>query len=250
MGECQCVLRAQWQKKYSIGYVPAEIRGGGLSKWRKGADNYYSSESSTLVSRGQRLVLQYTDGSPCSPHDNKRALHHDDASLEPIEPRKDEGIRRKSTTISFHCETDPVMSRPQISYVGTDPDECAYFFEIRSHAACPGAEPAQQGLGPGGVFGVIVVIAILVYFIGGIMYQRSVAHARGWRQLPNYSMWASIGSFFQVSLRDLITGIKRLRGTRVASVRDGILPTMEHRPLPGANNRLHGSRSSSGYYPP
>jgi len=117
--------------------------------------------------------------------------------LEPIEPRKDEGIRRKSTTISFHCETDPVMSKPQISYVGTDPDECAYFFEIRSHAACPGAEPAQQGLGPGGVFGVIVLIAILVYFIGGIMYQRSVAHARGWRQLPNYSMWASIGSFFQ-----------------------------------------------------
>jgi cation-dependent mannose-6-phosphate receptor len=137
-----------------------------------------------------------------------------------------------------------------MTFVGTDPDECAYFFEVRSQSACRGVEPVSQGLGPGGVFGVIVLIAVLVYFIGGIMYQRSVAHARGWRQLPNYSMWAGIGSFFQVSLRDLIAGVKRLRGTRVTSVREGILPTMEHRPLSGANHRSYGSRSSLGYYPP
>lgn len=84
------------------------------------------------------------------------------------------------------------------SFIGTDPDECAYFFEVRSEAACAGSEPVEVGLGPGGVFGVIVGIAVLVYFVGGVMFNRSVAHARGWRQLPNYTMWASIGSFFLV----------------------------------------------------
>jgi hypothetical protein len=43
------------------------------------------------------------------------------------------------------------------------------------------------------------LIACLVYLIGGCVYQRTVMHARGWRQLPNYSMWAGIGSFISVS---------------------------------------------------
>jgi cation-dependent mannose-6-phosphate receptor len=136
-----------------------------------------------------------------------------------------------------------------ISFAGTDPDECAYFFEVRSAAACGGVEPVQQTLGPGGVFGVIALIAVVVYFIGGIMYQRSVAHARGWRQLPNYSLWAGIGSFFQVSLKDLLSGVRRVKGPRVASVRDGVLPTMEHRPTT-RGHRSFGSRSTTAYYPP
>lgn len=152
--------------------------------------------------------------------------------------------------ISFHCEKEPLAAPAAISFVGTDPDECAYFFEVRSEAACGGAAPVQAGVGPAGVFGIIVMIAVVVYFIGGIMYQRSVAHARGWRQLPNYSLWAGIGSFFQVSLRDLIAGVRGAKRPRVASVRDGILPTMEHRPIARAIHRPYGSRSSVSYYPP
>jgi hypothetical protein len=48
------------------------------------------------------------------------------------------------------------------------------------------------------VFGVIMLIAVLVYFVGGCVYQRTVMHQRGWRQLPNYSMWASIARFLAV----------------------------------------------------
>jgi cation-dependent mannose-6-phosphate receptor len=81
------------------------------------------------------------------------------------------------------------------------------------------------------------------------MYQRSVAHARGWRQLPNYSLWAGIASFIQVSLKDLISGVRHVKGPRVASVRDGILPTMEHRPTPRATHRSYGSRSMIAYPP-
>jgi cation-dependent mannose-6-phosphate receptor len=81
------------------------------------------------------------------------------------------------------------------------------------------------------------------------MYQRSVAHARGWRQLPNYSLWAGIGDFIQVSLKDLIAGAKYVREPRVASVRDGILPTMEYRPTSRAMHRSYGSRSMAAYPP-
>lgn len=76
------------------------------------------------------------------------------------------------------------------------------------------------------------------------MYQRSVAHARGWRQLPNYSLWAGIGSFFQVSLK-YIPFFKRPRVVRMSDVRNGMLPTAQY-----AKHKPRGSRSSSGYYPP
>jgi cation-dependent mannose-6-phosphate receptor len=44
-----------------------------------------------------------------------------------------------------------------------------------------------------------VLIAVAVYLIGGCAYQRTVMHQRGWRQCPNYSMWAGLVSFISVS---------------------------------------------------
>lgn len=115
----------------------------------------------------------------------------------------DEAVRRKSTTISFLCERDPLAAQAAASFVAASPDECSYFFEVRSSAACGAPEPAEQGVGPGGVFGVILLIAVVVYFIGGVIYQRNVRNARGWRQLPNYSLWAGIGGFIQVRIRKI-----------------------------------------------
>ena len=43
------------------------------------------------------------------------------------------------------------------------------------------------------------MIAAAVYLLGGIAYQRTVMHQRGWKQLPNYSTWAGIGNFLYVS---------------------------------------------------
>lgn len=103
---------------------------------------------------------------------------------------------RKSATISFHCERDPLKSLAAVSFIGTDPYQCAYFFEVRSPYACAGSEPVELGgVGPGGVFGIIGLIAVVVYFAGGVVYNRNVAHQRGWRQLPNYGMWAGLGGF-------------------------------------------------------
>jgi cation-dependent mannose-6-phosphate receptor len=50
------------------------------------------------------------------------------------------------------------------------------------------------------IFVFSAIIAILVYVIGGVVYQRVVMHQRGWRQLPNYVLWASIATF----LKDIV----------------------------------------------
>lgn len=67
-----------------------------------------------------------------------------------------DGVRRKTSIFSLMCEKDPLGPKAAVSFVGTM-DECTYFFEVRTLAACAGAEPADQSLGPGGVFGVMWV---------------------------------------------------------------------------------------------
>lgn len=64
--------------------------------------------------------------------------------------------RTKSTIMSFLCDRDAAPNVATLSFVGSM-DECSYFFEVRSSAACGGiaVDPNAGGLGPGGVFGVM-----------------------------------------------------------------------------------------------
>ena len=204
-------------------------------------------QSSNLTLRGRRLVLQYTGGSPCG-KGKKRSTREAKPSWadedDDDEEEDDKTTRRKSTIISFHCDKDPLAKEATTTFVGTDPEECSYHFEVLSQAACGGSEPAKQGVGPGAVFAIIGVIAILVYFLGGVFYQRNVAHARGWRQLPNYSFWSGIGGFIKVSGQSCLQRSKQMVFPRVASVRDGILPTMEVRPQGRRSLKSYASSSS------
>ena len=153
--------------------------------------------------------MNYTDGSPCDEATNSlrtRKLKDNDDDDENDSDRDDKkkdhkytAGRRKSTLISFICDHDSLAPKAHISFLGASPDECTYFFEARSMAACGGVIDPQQTLGPGGVFGVIFLIAAVVYLLGGIAYQRTVMHQRGWRQLPNYNLWAGIFGFVHVS---------------------------------------------------
>ncbi|KAL2753050.1 hypothetical protein ACRALDRAFT_2044715 [Sodiomyces alcalophilus JCM 7366] len=198
----------------------------------KGEIYSIGQQSLNLTSHGRMVVLQYTDGSPCGESKSKnrkrmiRALpseaslpdtdddndgtKHDDTYITNdqddtkakgrAEGKKDDKAdhrpRRKSATLSFRCEPEHIGGQAGISFVAADPDDCAYFFEVRSQHACARAEPHQPGsVGPGTIFAIIVAITVLVYFGGGIFYQRTVAHARGWRQLPNYTLWFGIWSF-------------------------------------------------------
>jgi len=156
-------------------------------------------------------VLEYSGGSPCPDLDDldKRDLpdgepklfaHHvyEDPARALAARREKEPKRRKTATFEFRCDRDGPEAA--VTFVHT-PDECAYFFRVRSMHACAGVEPHKPGsVGPGGVFAIIFFVALLVYFLGGVFYQRTVAHARGWRQLPNYSLWASIWTFLKVRM--------------------------------------------------
>ncbi|KAI1781382.1 mannose 6-phosphate receptor domain-containing protein [Hypoxylon cercidicola] len=204
------------------------------SKWQN-ISAYYTSkgdiyslglQSGMLVSRGKELVLQYTGGSPCgkskkrdeSDVEKRSSIHSGAAYRDPDYGRDedkdkdapaasatrtakatketDEPKRRKSAIVFFSCDRDPGAGAAQVSFIATDPDECSYVFKAKSQHACAGVEPHKPGsVGPGSVFLIIFAIAILVYLLGGIFYQRTVAHARGWKQLPNYTLWASVWSF-------------------------------------------------------
>ncbi|KAG5927083.1 hypothetical protein E4U53_002930 [Claviceps sorghi] len=181
--------------------------------------NIYSigSESKNLVSRGRKLVLQYTGGSPCGGKTKSSKSRQSSPSRSRDSGNDKETItKRKSTTISFLCDRDPSTAQAAFSFVGVSPDECSYFFEARSIHACAGAEPHKPGsVGPGSVFGIILGIAILVYVLGGVFYNRTVKNARGWRQLPNYSLWAGIWNFFRDMLIILFSScIRCLPGRR------------------------------------
>ncbi|KAK7749275.1 Cation-independent mannose-6-phosphate receptor CI-MPR [Diatrype stigma] len=102
--------------------------------------------------------------------------------------------RRKSATIFFSC--DSAAESATASFIAADPEECHYIFKVKSQHACAGAEPHKNGsVGPGPVFLIIFGITVLVYLLGGIFYNRAVSNARGWKQLPNYTLWASVWSF-------------------------------------------------------
>jgi cation-dependent mannose-6-phosphate receptor len=190
--------------------------------YRTANDEVYSigQQSAEPIFRGKKLVLNYTSGSLCPElnedgrpeFEARKILDGDDEDETPPSKKPSKGktpsckpstsARRKSTLLSFQCDRDPLLTEhPQISFVGS-PDHCTYFFEVRSRYACGGAISSGESgsLGPGGVFGVILAITVLVYLIGGCVYQRSVMHQRGWRQCPNYGVWAGLFGFIGVSL--------------------------------------------------
>ena len=201
----------------------ADVDGIPESRW-KNISAFYKTDkhktysigqsNSELVFRGRKLVLNYTSGSPCPDLDsdgNPKPLdlqtrkiigdgddddHRDDSKKQP-KPSK----RHKFTLLSLLCDRDPTLStHPSLSFLGT-PDHCVYVFEARSRYFCGGAVSSSEpgSMGPGGVFGVIIVIALLAYLVGGCAYQRIVMRQRGWKQCPNYAVWMGLVGFVRVS---------------------------------------------------
>ncbi|MBE7181261.1 MAG: hypothetical protein INR71_08645 [Terriglobus roseus] len=195
-----------------------DVKGIRESRWAN-VSAYYKDDHDTIISigqqndellfRGKKLLLNYTMGSPCPDLDEDgqpipdrrlgaREIVDDDGDDD--RHKSKQATRRKSTIMTFTCDTSPLLSnRPAISFLGTT-DHCTYVFEVRGRHACGGTTQSHESgtLGPGGVFLVISGIALLVYVIGGVVYQRNVMHQRGWRQLPHYAMWASIFGFISV----------------------------------------------------
>ena len=169
MAECQCLLREGWKDLFnrviSSSQYPHQPAAPLTSSFAP------SQTSMKPVVRGRKLVLQYTNGSPCDSSNKKRKIigdddkedddDDDDDKKHSDKKKKSSSKRRKSTIISLLCEREPLDSkapRVAVSFIGVSPDECAYSFEVRSPISCASRNKDQQGaVGPGGVFGIMFV---------------------------------------------------------------------------------------------
>uniref|UniRef100_A0A1A8BRR6 Cation-dependent mannose-6-phosphate receptor n=1 Tax=Nothobranchius kadleci TaxID=1051664 RepID=A0A1A8BRR6_NOTKA len=70
-------------------------------------------------------------------------------------------------------------------------NNCYYFFELDSSAACP-VESSQ--LSAGSILLIIAFCLVAVYLIGGFLYQRLIVGAKGMEQFPNYAFWVEVGN--------------------------------------------------------
>lgn len=95
---------------------------------------------------GRKLTLTYTNGLYCP-------------NL--IDAATGEKMRR-STIITFTCARD-MMARASIHFVASAHD-CTYFFEVRSHHACPMA-PRSNDMAAVWIFALILTSAVFVIYV-------------------------------------------------------------------------------------
>ncbi|EIW66804.1 hypothetical protein M231_01432 [Tremella mesenterica] len=109
------------------------------------------------------LLLQ--DGSPC-PHNPSELA---------------------STAIRFICSPSDFNAGTPSLIASLPPNAeegCHFFFEWRSHVACPTNPRAQMNRGQYIVFGSILLIAIMTWFLGHTLYNRLYLKRRGLDQFP------------------------------------------------------------------
>ncbi|KAJ1975761.1 Cation-independent mannose-6-phosphate receptor CI-MPR [Dimargaris verticillata] len=126
--------------------------------------------NSNLVVRGDQLILKYTDGETCSANQYTR-----------------------TSVMSFICDTQMKgLGTPR--YIG-DGNQCTYFFEWRTPAACSTSEPSG-----GSTFATLLVAGFIltsIYLFCGVLYNRVVNKSRGLKQIPHYNLWRSIFDFIK-----------------------------------------------------
>ncbi|KAF3232867.1 Cation-independent mannose-6-phosphate receptor CI-MPR [Orbilia oligospora] len=168
--------------------------------YQKGGITYsLGRASSTPKFRGRKLILEYTGGSLCPKLDSNGG---------PVDGKDNEDGYRKGALLSFTCDRE-LIGPARVSFVGQQ-NECSYWFDVRTSSAC--ATVKQQPLGPVAIFGIIFLVALLVYFIGGCFYQRTVLHARGWRQVPHWQTWLGALNFIWDAIRICMFSVTTLCG--------------------------------------
>lgn len=106
--------------------------------------------SGAPVFQGRKLTLTYANGLYCS-------------------TRYANGERvRRTTILTLACDRE-MLTKAHVSYVAAV-DDCTYFFEVRSHYACPTAAKADN-LAAIWIFLLILLAALMVYFSGGFLYR-------------------------------------------------------------------------------
>ncbi|GJJ13125.1 hypothetical protein Clacol_007375 [Clathrus columnatus] len=95
---------------------------------------------------------------------------------------------RGSTAIRFICDNN-VFGQGQPQLIAHFPLEeetaCGFFFEWRTHVACPTAKP---GSGVVAIIAIIVLVLFILYIVTGVLYRRLVLGMQGLDQFPRLSI--------------------------------------------------------------
>ncbi|TFK56829.1 mannose 6-phosphate receptor domain-containing protein [Heliocybe sulcata] len=170
------------------------------------------SVNTTLAIHDGHPLLYLTNGSPCPTITQLRA----------------------SSVIRYICDTS-VFAAGQPQLIAELPG-CSFFFEWRTHYACPTNESGGAG-GVVVVLATVALIALMLYIVGGTLYNRYVLNLRGFDQLPRISLF---------SLTDTLELCNRIT--------DRVLPrpapysnSFNHQPRAWNTGPRNGSRQGSGY---
>jgi len=129
------------------------------------------SFNTSLIINNDSVSMVYKDGSSC-----------------PSQP-----IQRASI-ISFRCNS-LTWGPGHPEYVGSI-DDCTHFFVWPTSHACP-SEVTRGFWGAVFVFLSVFLIALVVYFISGVAYNRVVLKQRGWQQFPQFTFLWTVTDFIK-----------------------------------------------------
>ncbi|KAF8588377.1 mannose 6-phosphate receptor domain-containing protein, partial [Ramaria rubella] len=120
--------------------------------------------NTTILIKDSHPLLVLSNGSPCGEGSNLRA----------------------SSAVRFICDNG-VFGAGQPELIAQlppgDDSACAFFFEWRTHVACPTAKPS----GARSIIAILAAVAIILlfsYIVAGVLYRRYALGYRGFDQFP------------------------------------------------------------------
>lgn len=98
----------------------------------------------------------------------------------------------RTSVVSFTCDKTAV-TKPILTF-GVELPPKTYNFVVKTCHACletvPGCIKTGSSLTTGGVLCIIFTVLVVVYFVGGILFQKFGRGATGIELIPNYGFWS------------------------------------------------------------
>ncbi|KAI0059426.1 mannose 6-phosphate receptor domain-containing protein [Artomyces pyxidatus] len=190
--------------------------------------------NTTLLIRDKHPLLVLTEGSICPHAERMHAM----------------------TAVRFICDTSVFGSGSPRLVAQLPPDDasaCAFFLEWRTHYACPSGEATGFWGGLVVALSIIAIIGLMLYVVGGTLYNRYVLQLRGFDQLPRISIFSFTDTLdYLQGFCDRFSGSRahsRHDTSRSWSGRGGMAPRdFERLPvLPEEEEAMVGGGDENGY---
>ncbi|XP_025095147.1 uncharacterized protein LOC112564505 isoform X2 [Pomacea canaliculata] len=105
----------------------------------------------------------------------------------------DQGLLRTTqvTLVCDHSQEKSIEMKPVQSSL--------FEFTLTSRYCCP--QPISAGLSGGSVVLIVLVAMLLVYIVGGVVFQVGVRKASGKEIIPNYTWWSSLPALIKDGMK-------------------------------------------------